>query len=103
MRDRITPPDVVSRTAAAKRPGETGATCREARLCRNHASRLVFSGVIAVLACSTQEVPGPVLDASSEPPPIVDAGAEPAGCGEFSGDSVYTCSRDGNSRGKCVA
>lgn len=33
----------------------------------------------------------------------IDAASEaPAGCGEFSGDSIYTCSKDGNSRGKCV-
>ncbi len=26
----------------------------------------------------------------------------PAGCGEFSGDTRYTCSKDGNSRGECI-
>jgi hypothetical protein len=26
-----------------------------------------------------------------------------AGCGEFSGDAVYTCSKDGSARGKCEA
>ena len=26
----------------------------------------------------------------------------PAGCGEYTGDTSFTCSKDGNSRGKCV-
>jgi hypothetical protein len=33
-------------------------------------------------------------------PPAPDA--KPAGCGEFAGATRFTCSKDGNSRGKCV-
>ena len=43
----------------------------------------------------------PVTDA-----PIVDGSRDasdaPLGCGEFAGDANFTCSKDGNSRGKCV-
>ena len=39
---------------------------------------------------------GPIIDGSG------DDGEAAAGCGEFAGDSNFTCSKDGNSRGKCV-
>jgi hypothetical protein len=41
---------------------------------------------------------------SGSPPPdsAMTADTQPAGCGEFTGDTNYTCSMDGNSRGECI-
>jgi hypothetical protein len=46
----------------------------------------------------------PGVDAPSAPPADAPGTSDaPAGCGEFAGDPRFTCSKDGNSRGKCVS
>ena len=45
---------------------------------------------------------GPASDAAA-PDAARDAADGPAsGCGEYAGDALYTCSKDGTARGKCV-
>lgn len=48
--------------------------------------------------------PAPGTDATSDgsSPPDASSDGPASGCGEFAGDGVFTCSKDGNSRGKCV-
>jgi hypothetical protein len=92
------------------------------------AARAVIGALapFAVAACSgSSSSSGTALDGGGEDATVsVDAGAGDgaaagidasiplsdgqaavegaAGCGEFAGDGVFTCSKDGNSRGKCV-
>src|SRR5512140_1734121 len=52
--------------------------------------------------------PAPEIDAAgaADAPDRSDgpvADAAPPGCGEYQGDTVYTCSKDGTARGKCDA
>ena len=73
-----------------------------------------------VAACSADPFavsPEPSADAGVDALPTADAAvattrdgssdasrdSAPAGCGEFAGASRYTCSQDGNSRGKCTS
>jgi hypothetical protein len=54
----------------------------------------------APLDAAKEDASANATDASSKPDAVGDAAV---GCGEFTGDTRFTCSKDGNSRGKCVS
>ena len=52
------------------------------------------------------QAPPPGADAASDhaaSDAVASPDAAPQGCGEFAGDTRYTCSKDGNARGECVS
>ena len=48
---------------------------------------------------AAEDAAGPIADGALLDGASIDGAA--AGCGEYTGDTVYTCSKDGNARGKC--